>query len=294
MSNLQITLFDSLYDVAVKPENQKTLSWEQLIKNLTKPRIATRKEDVKMFTAAKFKDGSKRCSDNVEAYHALVLDYDEGVHPLYFAEEYGEYEFCLYSSWNHRFDKANNAVDMDILKFRVVLPLKAPVSAEEYKQAIPVLKKMFTDADPAGFSPSQAFFLPSCPRERKEHFFAKHNEGEPFDFDALRLKIFVEQTKRDLAAMRKPKQQTDATLDEAQALLSNTSADCPYDVWVKIGMALKNLFDEPAFDVWQEWSETGASYDLNESKMRNKWRSFRTDGSWSYGYLVNRSREFPV
>lgn len=72
-------------------------------------------------------------------------------------------------------------------------------------------------------------------------------------------------------------------------MLSCIDPDCPYDEWLKIGMALKT--EGLPFEVWDEWSSRGSKY--NAGEMRSKWNGFRRDDvtggtiyhiACSYGY----------
>lgn len=45
----------------------------------------------------------------------------------------------------------------------------------------------------------------------------------------------------------------------------------PYDTWVRVGMALRLEFGEPAFVLWDEWSQTASNYD---GGTYAKWDSF--------------------
>jgi len=48
--------------------------------------------------------------------------------------------------------------------------------------------------------------------------------------------------------------------------------DCPYDIWLKIGMALYSEGDR-YFDLWDEWSSRGVKYKPFE--CQRKWKSFK-------------------
>lgn len=54
------------------------------------------------------------------------------------------------------------------------------------------------------------------------------------------------------------------------ALSAISSED--YDIWIKIGMALKNSFGEDGLETWREWSASSDKYDPNE--IADKWASF--------------------
>lgn len=72
-------------------------------------------------------------------------------------------------------------------------------------------------------------------------------------------------------------------------MLSCIDPDCPYDEWLKIGMALKT--EGVPFQVWDDWSSRGSKY--NAGEMQSKWNGFRRDDvtggtlyhiACSYGY----------
>jgi len=60
---------------------------------------------------------------------------------------------------------------------------------------------------------------------------------------------------------------------EASVLLSAIPADCSYDEWLKVGMALKRE-GEPC-ETWDRWSRSGTKYKPGECEK--KWSSFRRD-----------------
>lgn len=293
---MKLTIFPSLYETTITETSTKTCSWTALAQRLQKPEVTADKNSAKMFSGATFKAGGRRCNDDIDEHHMLVLDYDDGVHPVWFQQEYGQYTYLLYSSYNNHWNKSENCIDTDVLKFRVVLPLAKPASAEHFQRMKPVLMKKFPDADPASFVPSQAFFLPSCHPDRREQFQAVYNTGELFDFNKFAVELWVEQQKQEFQNKRMASRregQTHTPISEARELLTRMSADCGYDVWWKVGATLKNLYGEDGFDVWNNWSATAATYD-GERKLRSKWNGFRDQSNYSYGYLVNRSREYPI
>lgn len=65
---------------------------------------------------------------------------------------------------------------------------------------------------------------------------------------------------------------SDTTHDDIEEALGYIDAD-DYDVWVRIGMALKEHLGEGAIGLWDRWSATGTKYDARQIPV--KWRSFR-------------------
>lgn len=60
------------------------------------------------------------------------------------------------------------------------------------------------------------------------------------------------------------------------------------NLWIKIGMAIKSHYGEPGFDVWNEWSKTGSSYDFRAAKAA--WRSFKVNGGLSIGSIFYEAK----
>jgi putative DNA primase/helicase len=59
-------------------------------------------------------------------------------------------------------------------------------------------------------------------------------------------------------------------------------------LWIKIGMALKTYFGEPGFDLWNEWSKTGSSYNFRSAQAA--WRSFKVNGRLSIGTIFYEAK----
>ena len=84
------------------------------------------------------------------------------------------------------------------------------------------------------------------------------------------------------------------TLDIAESAIHSIPPD-NRDTWVKVGMALKVEFGDAAFSIWDNWSQSGSSY--NESAARSSWKSFKSGGSISIGTFIHLAMlhgfEFP-
>ena len=294
MNNIEFTIFPSAFDTKVKPENQYSVPWDKLAKKLQTPIIVSKKEDAKLLVTASFNTNGKRNSDDLITYSALCLDVDENYHPLVFIQQdFPELEYVVYSSFNHNLNKKTQELDKSIHKFRVIIPLKEAITVEQLRTGKDALMKTFPGVDPASFTPSQGFYLPSITEERKDSFFSHHNKGEVFDFASLNARIFALQAIADVAAMRRPMfQSTENSLDDARELVLATSPDLPYQDWVYLGWCLKTLFGEEAFSLWNDWSAKSANYP-SERTLETKWRGF-SQRDWSYGLLVNLSRKYPA
>ncbi|MBR3333287.1 MAG: AAA family ATPase [Clostridia bacterium] len=62
-------------------------------------------------------------------------------------------------------------------------------------------------------------------------------------------------------------------MTDYEKLLSYINPDCPYDEWIRVGMALKT--EGAPFQTWDEWSSRGSKY--NAGEMLAKWNGFRRD-----------------
>jgi len=67
----------------------------------------------------------------------------------------------------------------------------------------------------------------------------------------------------------------DTTRQEVMDALGYIPSD-DYDIWIHIGMCLKDKFGEAGFEMWNSWSATSTKYDAKH--MRSKWQSFHNSG----------------
>jgi inner membrane protein len=63
-----------------------------------------------------------------------------------------------------------------------------------------------------------------------------------------------------------------AEYDEIRAALSHIGAD-DRDMWIRMGAAVKDEMGEDGFHLWDEWSQTGGSYNARDAKAA--WKSFK-------------------
>ena len=58
--------------------------------------------------------------------------------------------------------------------------------------------------------------------------------------------------------------------------MSNVNTN-EYDLWIKLGMCLKNVGGEQLFDLWDKFSQQGDNYE-NEEECNKFWNGFKRDG----------------
>lgn len=108
-----------------------------------------------------------------------------------------------------------------------------------------------------------------------------HLEGTPREVNAIseealrRLKVTVDKAKKrpdsQPAGVPVPALDGQAKVESA---LCFVPADCGYDEWIKIGMAIHAELGAGAFHIWDAWSAKSAKYP-GEKELRGHWRSFR-------------------
>lgn len=116
-----------------------------------------------------YADGASRKSANVEAITALVVDVDDGTPFATLKERLEPFLYVVHTSHSHT--EAHP-------KYRVVLPLTAPVPAVEWESVWQRMNLLVDGhADPATKDPARIYFLPSMAPGAVGHFSERH-EGK--------------------------------------------------------------------------------------------------------------------
>jgi uncharacterized protein (DUF927 family) len=104
-----------------------------------------------------------------------------------------------------------------------------------------------------------------------------------------RLKATVEGARNGGKARTTPAPQAVEGQAKVESALAYVSADCGYDDWIKIGMAIHAELGAGAFHVWDAWSAKGGKYP-GEKVLRGHWKSFRP-GAVTIGTLYGIANE---
>ena len=85
---------------------------------------------------------------------------------------------------------------------------------------------------------------------------------------------------------------TQGEVEEARELLTFISADCSYDDWLKVLMAIHSKFaaSDAALELADEWSSYGYDY-MGTSEISDKLASFTQDGGVTYRTLCHMAKE---
>jgi len=121
---------------------------------------------------------------------------------------------------------------------------------------------------------AQPWYTPACPPDAAEHYEFFVGKGDLFDAAAIPEPV----AKAQRPVVPKPRNVT--TNEHARvrsALAAIPSGE--YDIWVKVGIALKqNLPQDAGRQLWEEWSQKSEKYDPDDCDRT--WGSFkdRPDG----------------
>lgn len=116
-------------------------------------------------------------------------------------------------------------------------------------------------------------------------------KGYPQDVGFAPVELITLLTRQ--ASFRVSNQGMDLDIDEHHiaALLSHCNPDCDYSQWVSIGMAVHHCLSASGFDLWDEWSATGAKYG-GSGVLSRHWHSFgKTSTPVGYGTLLHYAKE---
>ena len=85
----------------------------------------------------------------------------------------------------------------------------------------------------------------------------------------------------------------DLDIDEQhiEGLLAFIDADCDYNQWVSVGMAIHHCLSGGGVGLWDDWSSKGAKY-CGSDKINRHWHSFgKTSNPVGYGTLIHYAKQ---
>lgn len=132
----------------------------------------------------------KRDKDNINQYHLLAIDYDDGMTVDEAKERFGEFEHIGYTSHNHKNewkevvdkkDEVETTTKVLLEKFRLVFLLTEPVTPDDINNRKDEIFSWVGPADTSTLAIGRLFYLPSCPESRLEHAEVWCNNGKLLD-----------------------------------------------------------------------------------------------------------------
>lgn len=165
---MRITYFNNFKDTSVNTFCD--ISWDELVEQFSEHQVQLDKDGM-MFNLCQFNKltdleriydegrDDMRCSDNVVAYHGLILDYDgKGADIDTIKQRFDGFKYLGYTSYRHIIN------DEKCQKFRIVFPFVNPCPREDWE----IRKEAFLDfagpeIDRSCVSQSRSFYMPACP-----------------------------------------------------------------------------------------------------------------------------------
>ncbi|MDP1925753.1 MAG: VapE family protein [Thiobacillus sp.] len=113
-------------------------------------------------------------------------------------------------------------------------------------------------------------------------FTGHHYSGTPATVEAMpatalnRLRATVESGKKKPTATAPANAPAPALQgrSKVESALAFVSADCGYDDWIRVGMAICSELGDGAFDVFDAWSAKGSNYP-GSAQVASHWKSFK-------------------
>ena len=164
------SVFDSVSDNQPKP---RTDCFTAFRSRFDRFQLLQRKEKGKLFSPARFTPGTTRKSENVVDVCAMVLDFDNGVDPADFIDDWKEKQlaFWWHTTFNHTPEKP---------KWRAIFPLATPIPAYQWARAWEAASEYLGHGqnDVSAKNADRIYYMPSRPVEGDKHLFhSEANEG---------------------------------------------------------------------------------------------------------------------
>ncbi|CAI1684035.1 hypothetical protein [Serratia liquefaciens] len=145
---------------------------------------ASEKEQFNAIVMAEMRPNMPRTADNVIAFHAIILDIDDGASYDDVRNDLRDYEYVLYSSGGTGLKQGD--------RFRVILPLNVPMPAHDWKKYNTSLSERFSYSDECFKKGIQIQYLPVLNTAFADQFIGEHHEGRCFDYQMPNDLPFVE------------------------------------------------------------------------------------------------------
>jgi hypothetical protein len=297
MSPLTFTFFKRTASGAFQLEfHSREATWEEVVAQLAHEAEHTTatKDQLDGFNLARFKTREafpdeeiiwsfnrqtgvsypKRSAANVVALTALLFDYDNevagrAVTPEQVSVAFADYAHLIYSSASHRakrFDATGTRIESCPIgaagaldRFRLILPLAAPLPLEEYedrREAIRLLSKVSrVAAAKESFEAERIMYLPSRPLPGQPQVLIRH-PGPFFDWRTLALDPVSMRKARPAAAPVAGKIGGEGDLlpfqmdieSALRILLDDPTLSLPFDQWTKVRCCWADLHTEGSGD----------------------------------------------
>lgn len=223
------------------------------------------KEQFDAVVMAEMKPNTARTAENVIAFHAIVLDIDDGATYQDVRNDLKDYEYVFYSSGGTGLKEGD--------RFRVILPLNTPMKTDQWKQYNTSLTERFPYSDECFNKGIQIQYLPVVNTAYADQFITEHHTGKWFDYQNPQDLPFVENLSVETIVknviFNEAQFSTDEYAELARAIVDFQSGQLEYEERRKLAQRLKHI-GMPDFDIIQilaQVSRPGYSVS-NESIVR--------------------------
>lgn len=303
-STMNITFFESLENV--RPQLRE-MSWQSVCDYFTPqfPPVLSQEErklQGRRFSFNIYKSGTTRKKENVALMTGLVLDFDNKDEFVPIADVLIRVQrhnliHLWYSTWS----------DTPALpRWRLIIPFLTPIPVSEWK---PLYDKMIILlGNPPGIDHQASMdvsrvWASPCVREGGIFKAEAYRMGSLLDAKRIdQLLTSDQKAQYDQQQIKKPVQKYDTYSfndfpdiqhSDLTDMLEVISADCDYDTWIRIGMALHEHLGgtTQAFNLWNNWSRWSKKFP-GENTLLAHWRSFSMKGNGvGIGTLIHYARE---
>lgn len=174
----------------------------------------------------------RRTQENYDKILALELDFDSNISIKEFEEKYKQFEYYLYTTSSH--SRHNN-------KFRVIVPLKFPVSFKLYsdKLFIECLTIFWEGIDSSCFK--NFHNMPNKPQNGEEYYY-KINSGELWSFELLEKNYKrLERKKKSMELLRKMQKEDSKKINSSNIMSEQGKRNYKNKVCVELYKELNSI-----------------------------------------------------
>jgi hypothetical protein len=159
--------------------HSESLPWDEICEFFAKiPLVEQDKNELTRFNFGHY-NANHALKANLRAYDALVVDYDHGCLIDEIKDRYAQFTHCGYTSYNH----GKGGTD----RFRLIFPLKSPISVDDFRKRNTALQRFFEGADATTFDLNRSFFVPSMNDINYREAHSWQSSGEWFDWEELEV-----------------------------------------------------------------------------------------------------------
>ncbi|MBF8474307.1 hypothetical protein FMJ45_25585 [Klebsiella michiganensis] len=186
---------------------------------------------------AEMKPNTSRTADNVIAFHAIVLDIDDGATYEEVRKDLKDYEYVMYSSGGTGLKSGD--------RFRVILPLNTPMVGSEWKRYNTSLTERFPYSDECFKKGIQIQYLPVVNGAYANKFIGEYHRGQWFDYQNPKDLPFVENLSIESIVKNVVFDEAQFTDEEmlelAKAIIEHQSGQLEYEERRLLAQRLKHI-----------------------------------------------------